>query len=76
MPPYYDSLLAKVIVWDVDRPRAIARSLRALGELEVRGVATTAPSPPRSAHARSSRRAATRRRSSRRQRGSCPRSRR
>jgi acetyl-CoA carboxylase biotin carboxylase subunit len=42
VPPYYDSLLAKVIVWDVDRPSAIARSLRALGELEVRGVATTA----------------------------------
>ncbi|MGZ8695199.1 MAG: acetyl-CoA carboxylase biotin carboxylase subunit [Gaiellaceae bacterium] len=42
IPPYYDSLLAKVIVWDVDRPRAIARCLRALGELDVRGVATTA----------------------------------
>jgi acetyl-CoA carboxylase, biotin carboxylase subunit len=40
--PYYDSLLGKVIVWDVDRPSAIARCLRALGELEVRGVATTA----------------------------------
>jgi acetyl-CoA carboxylase biotin carboxylase subunit len=42
VPPYYDSLLAKVIVWDVDRPSAIARSLRALGELDVRGIATTA----------------------------------
>jgi acetyl-CoA carboxylase biotin carboxylase subunit len=40
--PYYDSLIAKVIVWDETRPAAIARSLRALGELEVRGVATTA----------------------------------
>jgi acetyl-CoA carboxylase, biotin carboxylase subunit len=42
IPPYYDSLLAKVVVWDEDRPAAIARCLRALGELEVRGVATTA----------------------------------
>jgi acetyl-CoA carboxylase biotin carboxylase subunit len=42
VPPYYDSLVAKVIVWDETRPAAIARSLRALGELEVRGIATTA----------------------------------
>jgi acetyl-CoA carboxylase biotin carboxylase subunit len=39
--PYYDSLVAKLIVWDADRGRAIARALRALGELEVEGVATT-----------------------------------
>jgi acetyl-CoA carboxylase, biotin carboxylase subunit len=39
--PHYDSLLAKVIVWDGDRPSAIARMLRALGELAVRGVPTT-----------------------------------
>ncbi len=41
IPPNYDSLLAKLIVWDADRPAAIARALRALGELQVDGVATT-----------------------------------
>jgi acetyl-CoA carboxylase biotin carboxylase subunit len=39
--PYYDSLLGKLIVWDESRPAAIARALRTLGELEVRGVPTT-----------------------------------
>jgi acetyl-CoA carboxylase, biotin carboxylase subunit len=42
IPPNYDSLLAKVIVWDSDRPSAIDRALRALAELEVVGVPTTA----------------------------------
>jgi acetyl-CoA carboxylase biotin carboxylase subunit len=42
VPPFYDSLLGKLIVWDVDRPGAIARCLRALGELRVVGVPTTA----------------------------------
>lgn len=41
--PYYDSLIAKIIVWDVDRPAALARARRALGELSVEGVVTTAP---------------------------------
>jgi acetyl-CoA carboxylase biotin carboxylase subunit len=41
VPPYYDSLIAKVIVWDANRPAAISRALRALGELEVRGLPTT-----------------------------------
>jgi acetyl-CoA carboxylase, biotin carboxylase subunit len=41
IPPNYDSLIAKLVVWAADRPAAIARGLRALGELEVEGVATT-----------------------------------
>jgi acetyl-CoA carboxylase biotin carboxylase subunit len=41
--PYYDSLLAKVIVWDETRPRALARARRALDEVDVQGVVTTAP---------------------------------
>jgi acetyl-CoA carboxylase biotin carboxylase subunit len=41
VPPFYDSLLAKLVVWAEDRPSAIARTLRALGELVVEGVPTT-----------------------------------
>jgi acetyl-CoA carboxylase, biotin carboxylase subunit len=41
IPPYYDSLLAKIIVWAEDRPAAIARARRALSELELEGVPTT-----------------------------------
>ncbi len=41
IPPYYDSLLAKLIVWDETRPLAIERGLRGLRELELRGIATT-----------------------------------
>ena len=41
VPPYYDSLIGKLIVWDENRPAAIERSLRALGELEIRGLPTT-----------------------------------
>ncbi len=39
--PFYDSMVAKVIVWDADRPAAIARAERALRELVVEGVPTT-----------------------------------
>ncbi|HUF01739.1 MAG TPA: acetyl-CoA carboxylase biotin carboxylase subunit [Gaiellaceae bacterium] len=39
--PYYDSLVAKVIVWDESRPAAIDRARRALAELEVQGIPTT-----------------------------------
>jgi acetyl-CoA carboxylase biotin carboxylase subunit len=41
IPPYYDSLIAKVVVWDETRPAAIERALRALRELELEGVPTT-----------------------------------
>ncbi len=41
MPPHYDSLLGKLIVWDETRSDAIARALRALGELRLEGVPTT-----------------------------------
>ncbi|WP_436639815.1 acetyl-CoA carboxylase biotin carboxylase subunit [Microbaculum sp. FT89] len=43
IPPFYDSLLGKLIVWGEDRERAIVRMKRALGELEVAGVKTTIP---------------------------------
>jgi len=41
IPPDYDSLIAKVIVWAEDRPAALARALRALSEFELEGVPTT-----------------------------------
>jgi len=41
IPPYYDSMIAKVIVWDVTRPAALARARRALSELGVEGIPTT-----------------------------------
>jgi acetyl-CoA carboxylase biotin carboxylase subunit len=41
IPPYYDSLIAKVIVADDDRRAAVARMVRALEELVVEGIPTT-----------------------------------
>ena len=40
---FYDNLVGKLIVWGKDRPTAIARTIRALEEMRVEGVATTIP---------------------------------
>ena len=41
VPPYYDSLIAKLCVWAPDRPRAVARMARAFDETVIDGIATT-----------------------------------
>jgi acetyl-CoA carboxylase biotin carboxylase subunit len=41
LPPYYDSLLAKIIVWGQNRTQAIARLKRALYETRIEGIETT-----------------------------------
>ncbi len=41
--PFYDSLLGKLIVWDVDRDHALARAARVLDETEIAGINTTVP---------------------------------
>ncbi len=43
VPPYYDSMLAKVIVWALTWEDAIARSRRALNDMGVFGIKTTIP---------------------------------
>jgi acetyl-CoA carboxylase biotin carboxylase subunit len=43
VPPNYDSLLAKVIVHDVDRPAAIRRARRCLDEMVIEGPRTNLP---------------------------------
>jgi acetyl-CoA carboxylase biotin carboxylase subunit len=43
VPPHYDSLLAKLIVWADDRDAAIARMQRALAEFVIEGLPTTIP---------------------------------
>ncbi|MGI9412065.1 MAG: acetyl-CoA carboxylase biotin carboxylase subunit, partial [Hyphomicrobiales bacterium] len=41
IPPFYDSLLGKLMVWDETRDKALNRLERALAELEISGVKTT-----------------------------------
>ena len=41
IPPNYDSLIGKLLVWAEDRPAALARARRALSEFELDGVPTT-----------------------------------
>ena len=43
IPPYYDSLVSKLIVWGADREEAIQRMKRALGEYGITGIQTTIP---------------------------------
>jgi acetyl-CoA carboxylase biotin carboxylase subunit len=43
IPPYYDSMIGKLIVWAPDRPAALARLRRALGETQLGGPKTTLP---------------------------------
>jgi len=43
VPPYYDSLIAKLIVYGNDRPEALARMKRALGMFIVEGIHTSIP---------------------------------
>lgn len=43
IPPYYDSLMGKLIVWGEDRPAAVARLACALDTLSIEGVASTTP---------------------------------
>lgn len=41
--PYYDSMVAKLIVWGNDREECIARGKRALDEFHIEGIKTTIP---------------------------------
>jgi acetyl-CoA carboxylase biotin carboxylase subunit len=43
IPPYYDSMIAKLVCWDVDRISCIRRMSRALDEFIIEGVKTTIP---------------------------------
>lgn len=42
IPPFYDSMIGKLICCGADREEAIERTLRALGEMQIDGVTTTA----------------------------------
>ena len=43
IPPNYDSLIAKMIIWGTDRKHALARARRAFEEFQVEGIKTTIP---------------------------------
>src|SRR3989441_112985 len=43
VPIFYDPMISKLIAWAEDRPRAVARMRRALGEYLVTGIKTTVP---------------------------------
>ncbi|WP_227765993.1 acetyl-CoA carboxylase biotin carboxylase subunit [Zhaonella formicivorans] len=43
IPPYYDSMIGKLIVWAPDREQAIKKMRRALKEFKIEGVKTTIP---------------------------------
>ena len=43
VPIYYDPLLAKLVVWGINRDAAIQRMLEAIGSYQIEGVATTLP---------------------------------
>ena len=43
VPIFYDPMISKLIAWAEDRPRAVARMRRALGEYHVAGIKTTVP---------------------------------
>ncbi len=43
VPPYYDSMLGKLIVWDESRIQALRRLKRTLAELQIEGISTTIP---------------------------------
>lgn len=43
IPPFYDSLIAKLIIYDESRPMAVSRMNRALRQLRIEGIKTTIP---------------------------------
>ena len=43
IPPFYDSMISKLIIWAEDRPRAIERTKRALWEYQISGVRNNIP---------------------------------
>jgi acetyl-CoA carboxylase biotin carboxylase subunit len=43
VPPFYDSMVGKLIVWGADREEAVLRSRRALSEYRIEGIKTTIP---------------------------------